>query len=210
MRAAVNAEGTRLPFAPRHAKTVTMLRSLLPTLLVATSFAFNHTLFAGPSAITMRVEEAIKSEMGKATRGTRVQHRAFNVYLTNNSNNDMQVTVRRAIFGRDTLTRKVVTVVQTDYAATVKSGATEKVEIPTATATSIDAHFDTKTKKLVPASGATIVGYGVQVLAGSELLDESYDPPSMKEEWGKAPPLTAPGAAKPAATKPAAPTKPAK
>jgi hypothetical protein len=63
-----------------------------------------------------------------------------------------------------------------------------------------------KKKAKIPASGSTIVGNGVQVLQGDKVVAESYDPPSLKEDWAKVartlPAVKTP--AKPAAKAPAA------
>ena len=83
----------------------------------------------------------------------------------------------------------------------MKPHSTEKVETAQTKVTAAEAHYDAKTKKKTEASGATIVGAGVQVMQGSTLVAEWYDPASLKEQWGKTISLTAPGA-KPATPPP--------
>ena len=68
----------------------------------------------------------------------------------------------------------------------------------------MEGHFDAKAKGKIDPSGAILLGEGEQVLQGDKIVAEEYNPPSMKEQWGKAAPAT-PGAAAPA--KPAATPK---
>jgi hypothetical protein len=131
---------------------------------------------------------------------TRTQHRGLTVYVSNNSTEPTTLKIKHVIFGRGIKDHEIVSVSQGEHPVTVKPSDTEKVEIAAATVTAIEAHFDVKTKKQVDASGATFVGHGVQILKGDQVVAEVFDPPSLKEEWGKASPL--------AGAKVAAPGKP--
>lgn len=182
------------------------MRAISPTFLtvavIAAAFPFTSALRAatatpapgapaapsapsGPSAVSIRVEQANKSDMDGKDRTKRDHERTLNVFVTNNSSEQLDLKVKHVIFGRDMLHHDYMTAGEGEKAVTVKPHSSEKVETPPAKTTSIDQHFDTKTKKKVDASGATIVGAGVQVMQGEKLVAEWYDPMSLKASWGK-------------------------
>ena len=154
--------------------------AILATLLCSTG-----ALRAEPSGVSIRVEQANKSDMGAKDRYTRAHARTLNVFVTNNSGEALQLKVKHIIFGRGMLKHDMVTIGEGEVALTVKPHSTEKAETPVAKVTSVEEHFDAKAKKKLEATGATIVGAGVQVLNGGTVVAEWYDPASIKEQWGK-------------------------
>jgi hypothetical protein len=166
-------------------------------------FAVAGTLRAEISAVTVRVEQTIKSDMNQKDRTTRTHSRTLNVFVSNNSSELLDLKVKYIVFGRDMLNHDLITAGEGENPVSVKPRETEKVETAETKVTAAEAHYDAKTKKKTEASGASLVGFGVQILQGTTLMAEYYDPPSLKEEWGKTTPLAAPGA-KPAAAAPAA------
>jgi len=180
-------------------------RLIFPAFLLVAAFNLTSPLRAEPSAATLHVEQDITGEP-KVVKFQRTQKRALIISVTNTSNAPLDVVVKHIIFGRDVLKREVVVVAQGDHPLKIAPLATEKFETVSGSAVAVETHFDISTKKMIQGSGATIVGQGVQVLQGGTVITESYEPPSMKEEWGKAAPLTAGAAATPA---PAAKATPA-
>jgi hypothetical protein len=169
------------------------------SLLLSFALPLASVVHAENSAISIRVEQDAKSDMGKVVPFTRSQHRGLTVYVSNNGHDTVDLKVKHVFFGRDMVDHKVVMLGQGENPVTVKPSATEKVEIASVSTTAVEGHFDAKAKKKVESSGANLLGEGVQVLQGDKVVAESYDPPSMKDEWGKAAPATAAAAAKPAA-----------
>lgn len=179
------------------------MRVTSPTFLAAAAFAtvFPFTGFlsaapatpapgapaapSGPSAVSIRVEQANKSDMDGKDRTKRDHERTLNIFVTNNSGEELNLKVKHIIFGRDLVHHDYMTAGEGEKDVTVKPHSMEKVETPAAKTTSVDRHFDAKTKKPVEASGASIVGAGVQVMQGDKLVAEWYDPLSLKASWGK-------------------------
>jgi hypothetical protein len=170
-------------------------RILTLSLLLNVPLAFSGVLRAEPSAVSIRVEQDVRSEMGKVVPYTRAQSRGLVVYVSNNSHDTLDLKVKYIFFGRDAVDHKVVTLGQGEVPVTVKPSATEKADVPKVSTTAVEAHFDAKAKKKVDASGASLLGEGVQVLQGDKVVAEDYNPLSLKEEWGKAAPATAAAAA---------------
>jgi hypothetical protein len=159
----------------------------ITAFVCALTFSFAGLALAD-NAVSIRLEQATKSDMNPKDKLNRTHSRTINVFVTNNSANPVDLKVKYIVFGRDMLEHKMVTVGQGENPVSVKPHSTEKVDTAETKVTASEAHFDTKTKKKVEASGATIVGVGVQVLQGSTMVAESYDPPSLKDQWGKTPP----------------------
>ena len=180
-------------------------RSISVALLIVAVFNFAGPAHAEPSPATLQVEQDITSE-GKVVKYQRTQKRALIISVTNTSNAPLDLVVKHKIFGRAVVGHDVVVISQGDHPMKVAPLATERFETVSGTAVALDTHFDATTKKMIPGSGATIVGHGVQVLQGGAILTESYEPPSLKQEWDKAAPFT-PGAPGAAATPAATPAK---
>ena len=164
------------------------MRALSPHVavcLIATASLFHAPLRAEPSAVSIRVEQANKSDMDGKDRHSRDHIRTLNIFVDNNSVEQLELKVKHIVFGRDMLHHDYMTVGEGEKLITVKPHGSEKVETPPAKSNSTDQHYDAKTKKKVEASGATIIGAGVQVMQGDKLVAEWYDPLSLKEHWGK-------------------------
>ncbi|MDR3402076.1 MAG: hypothetical protein P4L99_06215 [Chthoniobacter sp.] len=159
-----------------------------------------------PSSVLLRVDQYNKSDMNPKDKKayTNIHTRTVNAIITNNSGEPIDVKVKRIVFGRSLFEHHLVTVAEGETAATIKPHETQKIPTAQATATAVEQHWDAKAKKMIDATGANIVGIGVQVLQGNTLVAEFYDPPSLKEQWGKTQPL--PGATAPAAKPAAKPT----
>lgn len=164
------------------------MRALFPTtaftLLIAL-LPFTISLRAEPSAVSVRVEQANKSDMGGKDPHTRKHTRTLNVFVSNNSSEQLELKVKHVIFGRDMIHHDLITAGEGEKMVTVKAHGSEQVETPAAISTSVEKHYDAKAKKKIDPSGATIVGAGVQVMQGTTLVAEWYDPMSLKESWGK-------------------------
>jgi hypothetical protein len=142
---------------------------------------FLSPLHAAPSAVRVRVEAVNKSETEKDKK---TQKRSLKVFVSNSSKEALELKVKYVIFGRQLAERKeFVTVDEGQLPASVAPMETKQVDTLPATSTSVEEHYE-KTKK-VEASGNKIVGYGVQILQGETVVAEAYDPPSMKEQFGK-------------------------
>ncbi|MEZ0256325.1 MAG: hypothetical protein ACAI37_13660 [Chthoniobacter sp.] len=164
------------------------MRALLPptvTTLIAVLFQLTVSLQAEPSAVSIRVEQANKSDMDGKDRFSRDHVRTLNIFVTNNSGEQLDLKVKHIVFGRDMVHHDLTTVGEGEKAVTVKPHGAEKVETPAAKSNSTEQHYDAKAKKKIEASGATIIGSGVQVMQGEKLVAEWYDPMSLKESWGK-------------------------
>jgi hypothetical protein len=154
------------------------------TLLVAL-LPFTTSLRAEPSAVSIRVEQANKSDMGAKDPHTRKHTRTLNIFVANNSTEQLQLKVKHVIFGRDMIHHDLMTAGEGEKMVTVKPHSSEQVETPAAITTAVEQHYDAKAKKKIPPSGATIIGAGVQVMHADKLVAEWYDPMSLKESWGK-------------------------
>jgi hypothetical protein len=167
------------------------------SLALAAVFALTCTLHAQTGAISVRVEQdstmpkvegakpAAPAAPAKPDPKNKTQHRGLNIFVTNNSKDSADLKVKHIIFGREVEKHDVVTLGEGENPVTVKPASTEKVVVPPITANSTMAGYDAKSKKKTEASGATIMGYGVQVLQADKVVAEAYDPPSLKEQWGK-------------------------
>jgi hypothetical protein len=164
------------------------MRALFPhsaVNLLAVLCLFHVPLRAEPSAVSIRVEQANKSDMDGKDRFSRDHIRTLRIFVTNNSAEQLELKVKHIVFGRDMIHHDYMTVGEGEKAVTVKAHGSEQVETPEAKSNSTEQHYDTKAKKKIDASGATIIGAGVQVMQGDKLVAEWYDPMSLKEQWGK-------------------------
>jgi hypothetical protein len=159
---------------------------LLPLAVIcATALSSGGLLKAESSPVLLRVEQVNTSDMGAKDKYTRKHARTLNVFVTNNSSDTLDLKVKYIVFGRDMLHHDYTTVGQGEKPVTVKPHIEERVTTTQAASTSVQQHYDAKTKKKIDPSGATIMGAGVQVLQGDKLMAEWYDPISLKEQWGK-------------------------
>lgn len=164
------------------------MRALFPptaATLLAILLPLTGSLRAEPSAVSIRVEQANKSDMDGKDRFSRDHVRTLNIFVTNNSADQLELKVKHIVFGRDMIHHDYMTVGEGEKTVTVKPHGSEKVETPEAKINSTEQHYDTKAKKKIEASGGTIIGAGVQVMQGDKLVAEWYDPMSLKEHWGK-------------------------
>ncbi len=152
------------------------------------------------SGISIRVEQPSKTDNDRVKKTVT---RSLKVSVSNSSTEALELKVKYAFFGRDTVDKDIKILGEGDRPASVKPRSTEIVETNTATAVMNDATTDPRTRKRTPASGTKFVGYGVQVFNGEKLVAETYDPISIKDSWGKAPAAApAPKAAPRAIAKP--------
>ncbi|MEP6671215.1 MAG: hypothetical protein ABJF10_18785 [Chthoniobacter sp.] len=183
-----------------------MKSPLLPiAAILAVVAGLAGTLRAENDPISIRVEQFTKSDMNPKDIINRNHSRTVNVFVTNNSGEVAEVKIKRIVFGRGLLRHDLVTLAEGETPYTAKPHTTEKVGTGEATVTSVEQHWDKKAKKMIDATGATIVGIGVQVFQGANLVAEFYDPPSMKEQWGKTMPMPGTPLAAAKAKPPAAP-----
>jgi len=159
---------------------------------IAATCLFNGSLRAEPSAVSIRVEQANKSDMDGKDRFSRDHTRTLRIFVTNNSAEQLELKVKHIIFGRDMIHHDYMTAGEGEKAITVKPHGSEEVNTPPVKSNSTEQHYDAKAKKKIEASGATIIGAGVQVTQGDKLVAEWYDPMSLKEHWGKTIKITAP------------------
>lgn len=174
----------------------------------AAAFGLCGPLTAEPTAVTIRVEQANKSDMNPKDRIARTHCRKLHVFVTNNSQEQLPLKIKYMLFGRDMLTHDIVKVSEGEQPVEVKPHSAANVDSAEAKIVSSAQHWDAKAKKMIDPSGATIVGAGVQVLQGDKLLAEWYDPMSVKDEWGKAPPMIGLKPSAPPAKPAATPVKP--
>jgi len=167
--------------------------------MVAGFFLTSPAIHADMSAISIRVDPSSKSEPGKPDRYVITQTHSLKVYVTNASKDAAEVKVKSILFGRDLKDHNIDKINEAEKEAQVKPLATETVEIPAATSTYTEEHYEmaagaagkapgknAKPGKKVEASGSRFVGYAVQVYQGEKLVAETYEPASMKDEVSKA------------------------
>jgi hypothetical protein len=141
-------------------------------------------------AISLRVEQSNKSEINKSDRYEHTETHSLKAELTNTSSAPAALNVKYYFFGRDVKGHEVVSINQGETKAEAKPTSITTVDIPSATSSYTDEHFNLGAKgkpgKKVDASGARFIGYGVQVFDGEKLVAQSFDPASLKDEVGKA------------------------
>lgn len=179
---------------------------LLAGLAVA-SLGFTSRAFAEASPFRLRVEQVTKAEVEKFTKK---QTRSLKIFVSNSSKTPAELTAKYVFFGRNTKEKEVVKIDEGSRPVSVGPLATAMVESGVATATSEEPHSSSSYAKggkstagskggspsKVEASGAKIIGFGVQIYQGETMIAEYYDPPSGKEEWTKAYPVKLPTAPK--------------
>jgi hypothetical protein len=163
-----------------------------PSPFVAAIIGLATLASASAGPVTVRVEQDNKTDLNKFKR---TQHRVLKITLTNSGDASMNLRVRYAVFGRDSKTHAIVDVHHSDLTTTLQPKSDQTLTTAEAVAVLTEDHIENKKK--VDGSGARLLGYGVQVLEGTTVVAEAYDPPAMKEELAKIPPP------KPPAPKPA-------
>ena len=145
------------------------------------------------SPFRVRVEQANKNEIAKLAK---TQKRSLKIFVSNASKESAELRAKYVFFGRDAKGNDIVKIEEGEKPVSVKGLSTEMVESAVATSTFEEAHSANASKgkagPKVEASGTKMLGYGVQILQGEQVVAESYDPPSMKEQWSKAMPATKP------------------
>lgn len=144
---------------------------------------FTPAVFAQVSPVRLRVEQVSKSD---TTSYKTVQTRSLNVQVSNGSLEAVELKLKYVIFGRNLKGGDVVTVGSGEVPVTVKPQGTEKVTTPVATSVSQEARIGSKGKS--EEAGSRIIGQGVQAWKGETMVAEFYEPASVKEHFGKAPP----------------------
>ena len=161
-----------------------MFPCILNFTFLAVLFAgFTPTAFAQVSPVLLRVEQVSKSD---TTSYKTVQARSLNVHVTNGSLESVELKLVYVVFGRNLKGGDIVTVGSGELPVTVKPQGTEKLTTPAVTAVSQEARTGSKGKS--EEAGSRIMGQGVQAWKGETMVAEFYEPASMKEHFGKAPP----------------------
>ena len=167
-------------------------KSLLVAVAAAVSFSTN--LRAELSPVNIRVEQPSKTESEPDKKTTT---RKLKITLSSSSQEELVLKVKWAILGRDVAGKEVKVVEEGELLSTIKPRGTDVQETRMSKPQVVtEAKTDPKTRKRTPATGIKFVGYGVQVFKGEVKVAESYDPPSVKDVWGKAPAAPAAPAAK--------------
>lgn len=135
------------------------------------------------SPIRLRVEQSNKNTT-KAYKT--VQARTLTIYVANSSPQAAEVVVKWAVLGRDIKSKDFVTIEQGEMKSSLGPSGTDKRDTPEVNASSEEARLGSKGK--TEDMGNKIVGHGVQVWQGDKLAAELYEPASIKEHFGKAPP----------------------
>ncbi len=153
------------------------------TLLFVAAASLFSTAHAQVSPIRLRVEQSNKN----TTKSYKtVQARTLTIYLTNSSQQAADVVVKWAVLGRDIKSKDFVTIEQGEMKSSLGPSGTDKRDTPEVNASSEEARVGSKGKS--EDIGNKIVGHGVQVWQGDKLVAETYEPASIKEHFGKAPP----------------------
>lgn len=134
-------------------------------------------------AVRVRMEQTSKSD---TTSYKTVQSRSLNVFVSNSSKEALELKVKWAVFGRDLKDQQIVTIEQGELPVSVKPQGTEKIQTPQVRTAAEEERIGSKGKS--EAGGSRIIGQGVQVMKGDTLVAEAYEPPSLRDSFGKAPP----------------------
>ena len=175
---------------------------ILSSIVLTTSLA----AFAEVSPIHMDVEQTSKTDakgkapMKGAPPSDKVQTRALNIKLVNNSNESFDnLVVKYWFFGRDMKEHEARVLKNGERKATLGPRGRETVESETVTSNYVEAHNQTSKSSgkgagkgaakitKVAASGEKIVGFAVQVLNGTKVVAEEYSEDSYKLKLGGAP-----------------------
>jgi hypothetical protein len=155
--------------------------TFLPLTVAALAFCA-PAIHAEVSPISMRIEQVSGS---KPEKYSTTQKRSLKVHLTNGSGQDQTgLKVKYYYFAKDVKDKDITVKDKGEKTADVKARSTEVVEVPSITATFVEAHTEGgkggKGGKKVEASGDKIVGYGAQVYSGDKMLTEYFSEPSLK------------------------------
>lgn len=181
-----------------------MKLTVSPTaVLAAALIALSPGARAEISPFRVRVEQVSKSETEKHTK---TQKRSLKIFVSNSSKEPAELIAKYYFFGRELKGNDVVTLDEGAKPVSAKALGTEMVESAIVTSVSEEEHSSgyssrggssrSSSGKRVEASGTKILGYAVQVFQGEKMVAEAYDPPSTKEQVGKAPAASKPAAKK--------------
>ena len=149
------------------------------------------------SPFRVRVEQVAKSESEKTAK---TQKRSLKIFVSNASKEPAELIAKYYFFGREAKGHDVVKLDEGAKPVSSKALGTEMVESGIVTAVFEEARSSGYSKgkpgKKEEATGTKILGFAVQVFQGEKMVAESYDPPSMKEQVGKAYPAKLPAAKK--------------
>jgi hypothetical protein len=160
-----------------------MNRLVLPLLAACFAAVFAATAHAQTSPV--RVQVAQTGKIDTISYKT-VQTRTLTITVSSSAAEPLNLKVKYAIFCRDITNQEVYTLTQGELPVTVKARGVEKVQSMTASAAAEEARIGSKGKS--DAFGYKIVGQAVQVLNGDAVVAEYYEPVTIKESFGKAPP----------------------
>lgn len=181
-----------------HVKHASMKLIVFP-LAAAGLLIASYPVCADSSGITVHVEQSNKTEPKQGDRFTATQSHSLKLTVSNTSPDPANIKAKYTYFGRDMKDHSIVSINQGEQAATVNSGTSATVEIPAASSTYSEEHYAIgargKAGKKIDAVGAKFIGYAVQIFEGEKLVAEDYDPPSLKDEVGKAVGIPPPAAA---------------
>ncbi len=139
------------------------------------------------SPIRVRVEQVAKSETEKFAK---TQKRSLKIFVSNSGKEPAELKAKYWFFGREAKGNDVVKLDEGEKPVSVKALGTEMVESATISATFEESHSANYNKgkpgKPTEATGEKILGFSVQILQGEKVVAEYSDPPSMKEQIGKA------------------------
>lgn len=157
----------------------------LTALFLAAACQWSPAL-AQASSVSVRVEQVNKTERDDSKKYKRTYSRALNIFVQNGAAELTDLKVKYVIFGREA-DGLMVTLGEGEHMVSARPRMNEKVETKSTTVTFEDEHLD-KGKK-IPDTGYRIIGHGVRVFQGDKVVAESYDPASLKAEWGKTGPV---------------------
>ncbi len=171
---------------------LTVVAALFVSAAVALAEPSSPPPLSAPTAILLRVEQKNTSDMNAKERGHEgTETRSLKIFVTNSSPNPADLKAKYTYFGRDMVSHSVVVVSSGEQAVSVKPQGETMAELPPSKSTWVMEHFQGGARgrpaAKVPASGAKFM----QVYSGSDKVAEAYEPPSVKDEVGKAQPVTA-------------------
>jgi hypothetical protein len=167
-----------------------MFSSKFIPLALSTAALIGSIARAEVSPVSMRVEQVSGS---KPEKYSTTQKRSLKIHLTNGSAQDLTgLKVKYYFFAKEVKEKDITVKDKGEKSADVKARATEVVETPVVTATSVEGHSEgsnggwkgssggRSSGHKVEASGEKIVGYGAQLYSGDKLLTEYFSEPSLK------------------------------
>lgn len=150
-------------------------------ITAAITAGFLSTASAQLSPLRMRLE--VNSSGDREAYKT-MQSRSIAIYLTNSGLEPADVVVKWAVMGRDIKSKEVVTVEQGEIKSSLKARGSDKLETPVARAAAEEARLGSKGKS--DDIGTKIIGHGAQLWQGEKMIAEIYEPPALKDSFGKA------------------------